>query len=119
DRLALERILTARPERLIALHQEHARADALELDDPAGAAGAAVESDVVRPETGREPGREQEVGVEPADLEEHRAGPLMPVERNEAVDLPHPARPVFDRRNGATAAAPLPLLGRLSRDGGG
>ena len=58
DGLALERILAARSERLVALHQHDARADALELDEAAAAAaGAAIETDVVRAEAGRQAGR--------------------------------------------------------------
>src|SRR5262249_34161541 len=55
DRLAFERIRAARSERLIGLHEHHAGADALEVDQPSGAAGSAIEADVVRAKAGRQP----------------------------------------------------------------
>src|SRR6185503_20302156 len=73
-RLPLERIGAARSERQVRLHEQDLRADTLERDDAAAASGAAVEADVVGAEAGGEAEREEELGVEPRDLEEERAG---------------------------------------------
>src|SRR5262249_45612249 len=118
DRLALERVGAARSERLVRLHQQHARADALEDDQAAAAAGAAVEADVVGAETCGQTGGEQELGVEPRDLDEQGSAALVPVEREVAVDLLHAARARLDRRNrsarcGCLSAAAAAAAGLL------
>src|SRR5206468_9226840 len=87
DRLALGRVRAARSERLVRLHEQHARTDAVEVHDASAAAGAAIEPDVVRSEAGRQAGRVEELGVEPRDLEEERSAAIVPVERKVAVDL--------------------------------
>ena len=108
----------ARAERLVRLHQHHARTDTLELDDPALAALAAVETEVVRTEAGRQAGRQQELEVEPRNLEQHRAGPFVPVQREEAVDF---ERPRCDRRwwpgpgrAGGACCAPIGVMATSS-----
>ncbi len=113
-----ERVLAARSERLVGLDQHHARADALEAHEAAAAALPAIETDVVRSQTGGEAGREQEVAVESRDLEKHRSRSLVPVEREVAVDFPHPVGAVFDRRDrGRTLLALLSLRRRLCARG--
>src|SRR4030095_9745129 len=89
---------TARSERLVALHEHHAWADPLELDDAAAtaAAGSAIETDVVRTEAGREAAAEQELGIEPRDLQQHSAGTLIPVEREIAVEFLQARGAIFD-----------------------
>ena len=69
------------------------------------AALAAIEADVVRPEAGGEARREQELGVEARDLEKQRAGALVPVQREVAVELLHAADAVLHRRYGSRASA--------------
>ena len=104
DRLPFERILAARSKRLVRLHQHHARPDALEVNQPsAAAAGAAVETDIVRAEPGGQAGVEQELGVETRDLEKHRAAALIPIQREVAVELLHARRAVLDRLQGCGA----------------
>jgi hypothetical protein len=99
-----QRIGAARAERLVALYQHDLRPDALELDEAAAAAaGAAIEADVVGTEARRQTGREQELGIEPRDLQEHRSGPLIPVHREVAVEFLHPRRAVIDRLDGGRA----------------
>src|SRR6185436_12810579 len=101
DRFALERVSAARSERLVALNQQHARADAVERNDPRAAAGAAIEADVVRPETCRQTRREEELDVEARDLEKHRARTLVPVEREVAIQFLHAAGARIDPRHRA------------------
>ena len=78
-----------RAERLVALHHQDARSDALERDDLAAALLSAIEADVVGAEAGGEAGGVQELGVEARDLEVERAGALVPVEGEVAVDFLH------------------------------
>src|SRR5262249_21694700 len=105
DRLAFERVGAARAERLVRLYEQHARADTLEKDEAPAAAGTAIEADVVRSQAGRESRREQELGVHLRDLEEHRSGPLVPVQREVAVNFPHAGGAILDRRCRAAASA--------------
>ena len=100
---SFERIGAARPERLVALHEHQARPDTLELDDAALAALTTIEPEVVRTEARREPGREQELRIDPRHFEQHRAGAFIPVQREVAVDLAEAVRAIFDGRHGATA----------------
>jgi hypothetical protein len=51
------------------------------------AAAATIEPDVVRAESGRETGGEEEVGVEARNLEIEIAAALVPVERKIPVDF--------------------------------
>src|SRR4030095_348885 len=101
----------ARSERLVALHEHDARADALELDDAAAAAGSTIQTDVVRAESGREAGIEQEFGIEPRDLQEHAAGSLVPVERKVTVEFFHARGAIF---NGLRRGRTLLLLRGLT-----
>src|SRR5438132_290405 len=74
---------------------------------PAAPARAPIGADVVRAEAGRQAGREQELGVEARDLEKHRTGALVPVERKIAVELLHAGGARVDRRYRAGSAALL------------
>ena len=99
---------------IVRLHHQQARPDALELDDARAGQRAAVDADVVRPEPGPEAGRVQDLGIELGNLDEQPAAGLIPVEREEAVDLLHAAGAIGDRRNrlgasGRGAAAALAL----------
>src|SRR5205823_6862525 len=91
-------IRAAGAEGVVGLHHHHARADALEFDDAALARLAAIETDIIRPEPGREPGGVEQLGVEPVDLHPQRAAALVPVERQVAVDLLEAGRAGFDGR---------------------
>ena len=107
DRLALEHVGAARAERLVRLHQQHARADPLELDDAALAALAAIETEVVR-------ARDRPTG--PVDIRNSLSNldisssivprAFVPVERDEAVDLAKTGGAIFDggQRTGTGAA---------------
>src|SRR5205823_12623152 len=112
----------ARPEVQVRLHHENLRPDALEADDAPAAFLSAVEADVVRPQTGGQAGRKQEVGVEAWDLDQQAAGPLVPVEREEAVQFLETVRALVDRRGArgralSAAAAALRLRrGRGTRE---
>src|SRR3990172_7334961 len=57
----------------------------------------AVEADVVGAHAGLQAGGVEDVGVEAVDLEEQRAGRLVPVEREEALELLHAGRLLLDR----------------------
>ena len=78
---------------------------------------AAIDADVVRAETGAEPGRVQHLDVELRDLDEQPAAGLVPVHREEAVDLLHAAGAIADRGDGVGAGAGAAL--RLRRGGAG
>src|SRR6478672_11324965 len=69
----------------------------MKADDAAATARAAIEADVIAAEAGRQSGREQELVVEPRDLEKHRAGALVPVQGEVAVHLLHAGRARLDR----------------------
>src|SRR5262249_50424852 len=91
--------------------------DPMEADDATAAFLAAIEADVVRAEAGREPRREQEVLLERRDLEPQRAGAIVPVEGEEAIDLLQARRAFLDGwraagRRGLTAAAATLRKGR-------
>ena len=73
NRLAFGRVLAARSERLIGLHQHDPRARFVGTGRRGPAALAAIEADVVRPEARPTDRREQEVGVEPRNLDEQCA----------------------------------------------
>ena len=73
-----------------------ATAGAFELDDSRAGQDATVEADVVRSQAGRQACRVKHLGVEPGDLEKQPASRLVPVEREEAVNLLHPGRSFFD-----------------------
>ena len=105
-RFALGGIRAARPKRLIRLHEQHPRPDALEIDDASAAAGAAIEPNVVRSEARRQAGRIEELGVEPRNLDEQRSAALVPVQRKVAVDLLHACRAGVDRRDRSGARLP-------------
>ncbi len=105
DRFALRGVRAGRSETLVALNQQDTRSDTLKHDDASLSALAAVEPDVVRAETGGKAGRQQELGVESRDLEEQRSRPLVPVDREVAVELLHAQRPLLDRLRGAAHAA--------------
>ena len=109
-RLAFEHVRAAGAERLVGLHQQHPRPDPLELHDPSLAALAAIQAEVVRAEPGRQPRGHQQLGVEAAHLEQHRARPLVPVERDEAVDLAQAGGALIHRRRRT-----VPRPGRLLR----
>ena len=84
------------PELVVGLDHQHAGAGAFELDDSRAGQDAAVEADVVRSQAGRQACRVKHLGVEPGDLEKQPASRLVPVEREEAVNLLHPGRSFFD-----------------------
>jgi hypothetical protein len=88
-RTPLGGIGAGRAERLVALHQQHLRADALERDDLAAILQPAVEADIVRPQSGGEAGGQQEIGVEARNLQPQIAGALVPIQREVAVQLAH------------------------------
>ena len=115
DRLALERVRAAGAERHVRLHHQHARADALERDDARAAAAAAIQADVVRAEAGGQAGVHQDVGIELRDLDEQRSGALVPVEREEAVDLLHARGARVDRLDRPAPACPPPRRRRVRR----
>src|ERR1035437_3319735 len=114
DRFALGRIRARRSKRLIPLNHHHLRPHALERHDPSLAALAAIEADLVGSQAGGEAGGVEEVAVESWNLEKQRAGVLVPVEREVAVELLHARGSFFDARRtasrcrlAAAAAAPL------------
>jgi hypothetical protein len=90
DRAPLGRVLARGAVAVVALHHEHARADALEDYDATGAELPLVEPDRVRSEPGGERDLIEDLGVEARDLEVHPPRARVPVERHEAVDLLHP-----------------------------
>ena len=102
DRLAFARVRAARAERHVRLHQHDARSHALERDDLRAGAGSAIESDVVRAEARGQAHRHQEFGVELRDFEEERAGAIVPVHREIAVDLLHARDAFVDRTDAAS-----------------
>src|SRR5947207_14171153 len=87
DRFAFGGIAAARPEIEVRLRHQHLRAHTMKADDPAAGFLAAIETDIVRSESGGQAGREQKIGVEARDLEEQASRPLVPVERKEAIEL--------------------------------
>src|ERR1019366_10375649 len=97
-RAALGRVGARRSEGFVALHQHHLRSDTLEGNDAGTAFLAAVEADVVRSQSGGEPGSIEELVVEARDLQPQAAGTLVPIERKVAVDLLHAAGALFDAR---------------------
>src|SRR5262249_1422480 len=104
-----------RSERLVALRQQDLRSDPLEADDASLASLAAIEADVVRAESRGKSGGQQELRIDAWNLQEHRSGAVVPVERKTAVDLLHARRPVLDRlipRLRRTASATAAALSR-------
>src|ERR1700710_3058121 len=101
DGLLLLRIRAARTERLVALDEHHLRSDTMERDDAALPATATIEADVIRAKSRRQPGREEELGVETRYLHEQSAGSLVPVEREISVELARARRSLLDARRRA------------------
>jgi hypothetical protein len=77
------------------------------------AAGAAIEPDVVRAESGRQAGVHQDVGVEPGNFDEQRSRALVPVERIEAVDFLHARGARVDRLDRTARGLPAAATRRL------
>jgi hypothetical protein len=72
---------------VVRLDHQDLGADPLEGDDVRVAERAAIEAHRIRAEAGRERCLIQQLGVEPRDLHPHLALRLVPVDRDEAVDL--------------------------------
>src|SRR5262249_9461144 len=96
DRSALQGVRAARPEGVIRLNQQHFRADPLEHDDAAATFLATVEADVVRSKTGGQAWRIEELRLEPRNFQPERAGALVPIKREVAVELLHSGCSFFD-----------------------
>ncbi len=99
-------VRAARAVAVVRLDHEDLRPDALEDDDARAGELPAVDPDVVRAEAGSDTGDVEDLGVEARDLEPELAGGLVPVEREEAVETLHAARPFLDRRRPLRLAAP-------------
>ena len=68
----------------------------------------AVDADVVRAHARADTGHPQHFGIELWNLEEERAGPFVPVQREKTVQPAQAVHPLGDRRQ--PAAARLTLL---------
>ena len=81
------------------------------------AAAAAIETDVVRAQAGREAGVEQELGIKSRDLEEHAAGTLIPVQREVTIEFLEAGGAIFDRlrRSRTLLLRGLPGIERRTR----
>ena len=92
ERPRLVGVVGVDPVALVGLHHQHLGADALEPHDGGRAELAPVEPDVVRSHPGRERAHVEKIVVEPGDLHPQRAGPGVPVQREE------PGQPLHARR---------------------
>ena len=117
DRVHFVGVLAVGAPCVIGLHHHHARPDPLELDDPPLAADPTIEPDVVRPQPRRQAGGVEHLGIELGDLHPERAGLVVPVERQVAVDLLQPRRPGIDGLDWSSlTTAAAPALGEETRD---
>ena len=96
-RTHLVRVRGGRAERVVGLDHEHLRTHAFEHHDVRVRESAAVEADVVRSQSRGEAVRVQHLETEAVDLEVEPALGLVPVERQEAVELAHSRRLRLDR----------------------
>ena len=103
--LDLRGVLAGAAELVVRLHHQQPRPDAFELDDPRSGQRAAIDADVVRAETGAKAGGVQHLDIELRDFDEQPAAGLIPVHREEPVDLLHAAGAFADRRNRRRRAA--------------
>ena len=82
---------------VLRLDQQHLGPGALEEDDALALQLSTVQADVVRAQPRREPVGVQHLDAEARDLEVEPAAGLVPVEREEAVELLHAGGLRFDR----------------------
>src|SRR5919109_3799189 len=78
------------------LHHQHARTDAVECDDASCAGLAAIETDVIRSESGGKAGRIEQLRIELVDLHPERSRLLIPVQRKIAVEFLQTCRTLVD-----------------------
>src|SRR5580658_4791483 len=99
DRLALGCVGARGTEGFVRLHQQHLGPNAMELDQASVALLSAIQAEVVRAEAGGESGGVKKFGVEARNLQPERAGALLPVKREIAVEFLHAGGALLDGRD--------------------
>ena len=110
DGFGFRGVLREGAELVVRLHHQDPRSGLLELHDPGAGGLAAIDPDVVRAQAGRHAGRIEDLGVQHRNFDVQLAGVVVPIEREESVDLLQVLGAVRDRRRGSAGllvAAPL------------
>ena len=104
---------------VVGLDHQDLRADALEADDACAGQLRAIQPDVVRSHAGPKARHVEHLRVQSRNLEVERAGAgLLPVEREEPVELLRAVRAVGDRRQPASPLRARLRLALVSRHDG-
>jgi hypothetical protein len=96
----------------VGLDEEHLGTDPLEVHERRSSALPAIQPDVVRPDAGLQAREVEHVGVQLPDLHVERARRLVPVEREETIELLHAGGLLFDRRGLAAGQVSRLAAGR-------
>ena len=96
DRLELGLVRGEGPVPVVGLYYQDTRADAFEADDAGTRQRPAIDADVVGAQAGGDAGGIEDLRVQLRNLHPQPAPGLVPVERNESVELLEPGDPVFD-----------------------